>query len=118
TQWPGCFETIDAGNPFELRDKIVGFDREKLETLKQLSAGRSLDDLTGVYQGIFDGMVSREHSPTERALPKEEPLYAGMSPNASSPEKLLLDELAHARTAFVEAVAVQELLKTEKVAAE
>jgi len=117
TNWPDCFETIDAGNHFELRDRILSFDSSRLERLEQRAASRSLDDFGPAYQEIFNGLMTREQAADADGCP--EPTMP--SPDATVPRmtnEQLLKELAHARQAFTDAVAVQDLLKTEKFAAE
>jgi hypothetical protein len=81
THWPDGFETIDAGNHFELRDRILSFDSSRLERLEQRAASRSLDDFAPAYQEIFNGLMTRERAADADGCP--EPTVP--SPDATVP---------------------------------
>lgn len=56
--FPNCFEFFNIGNHYELRDKILQFDLQRVEQLKKIIDVYSLDGLLSIYQSILQDFRS------------------------------------------------------------
>lgn len=54
--FPNCFEVFDIGNYYETKDKILNFDREKIENLRKRVDLYSEIQIRQIYLSIYDSM--------------------------------------------------------------
>ena len=51
--FPDCFETMDFGHYFQFRQKVLTFDRNKLENLKINLTRWNLNELSVLYESFY-----------------------------------------------------------------
>lgn len=61
--FPDCFEFFNMGNHYEIKYKILNFDKNKLINLEHYAQQFTLDKLVDIYSTIYSGMKCSKHTP-------------------------------------------------------